>query len=159
MGWMRKLGRSFRFAWAGIVGSVKGERNLRIHLAVTCYVTWAGILAGLDGPRWAAVLLCCGTVIAAELWNTALEHLCDALSPEKNPHIAAAKDGAAGGVLVLAMTSVAVAAAVFGPWIRSGGLLRAQTEYQWLLPAALVSIPPAILWIRGSKKWELKNRA
>ncbi len=144
---MSKLFQSFRWAFRGMGRTVRQERNMRIHLTAVVYVTALGALAELDGPRWAAVLLCFGAVIAGELMNTALEDLCDAVCPEKNSKIGAAKDAAAGAVLVLAIASVGVAIAIFAPWLLSGGLLR----YPWAIVLAIVSAPLAILWIRGKK--------
>lgn len=144
---LSRLLKSFRYALRGVVRTAREERSFRIHLTAVCYVTWAGFLAELDGPSWTAVLLCCGAVLAAELGNTALEHICDAACPAQNPRIAAAKDAAAGAVLVLAIGSVGVAAAVFGPWICRGGLWK----QLWSPIAFFLSLPAAILWIRGKK--------
>ncbi len=145
--WLRDLLRSFRYALRGIFRAARTERNLRIHLTAVVYVTALGFLAKLDRPGWTAVSLCFGLVLAAELFNTALEHLCDVVSPQRDPKIGAAKDAAAGAVLVLAAASVCVAAVVFGPWLLSGGLL----EHPRAILAAVVSLPLAILWIRGKK--------
>ncbi|SBV95800.1 Undecaprenol kinase (modular protein) [uncultured Eubacteriales bacterium] len=145
--WLRDLLRSFRYAFQGIFCTARTERNMRIHLTAVAYVTALGFLAELDGPGWTAVLLCFGAVIAAELINTALENVCDVVSPERNPKIGAAKDAAAGAVLALAIASVCVAAVVFGPWLLSGELL----HYPWMIAAVIVSLPLAILWIRGNK--------
>ena len=57
---------------------------------------------------WALLLLNCGTVLAAELFNTALEHLIDHVHPSLHPSIKIAKDCAAGAVLVLSLTAVCV---------------------------------------------------
>lgn len=129
--------RSFQNALRGIGRTVRCERNMRIHLAAATYVVFFGFLAELDTSRWGAVLLCCGVVMAAELINTALENLCDAVHPEQNPKIGAAKDAAAGAVLALAAASVAVAVAVFGPWLLAGGLL----ERRWGLVVAVLCAP------------------
>ena len=156
---MKGLLSSFRNAFRGIWRTLKAERNMRLHLTAVCYVTALGFLAELDAPRWAAILLCFGAVIAAELFNTALENLCDAVHPDKHPKIGAAKDAAAGAVLVLAIASVGVAIAAFGPWLLVGGLMRAMSGNEALFPIFIISIIPAILWIRGKKSWKLKNQA
>lgn len=57
---------------------------------------------------WALLLLNCGLVMAAELFNTALEHLIDHLHPALHPSIKIAKDCAAGSVLVLSAGAVGV---------------------------------------------------
>ena len=143
--WFSGLVRSFQNALRGVRRGLRAERNLRVHLTAVVYVTWAGLLAKLDGPSWGAVLLCFGGVFSAELFNTALEHLCDAVCPEQHEKIGAAKDAAAGAVLARALVSVGVAAAVFGPWLLAGGPM----ERPWALACVALSIPFAILWIRG----------
>lgn len=145
--WVKKLLRSFRYAFQGVARTMRAERNMRIHLTAVAYVTALGFLAELDAPRWAAILLCFGAVLAVELINTALESLCDAVCPEQNPKIGAAKDAAAGAVLVLSIVAVGVAIATFGPWLVGGGLVRVLRGNEILLPIFLISIIPAILFI------------
>ena len=145
--WLGDLGRSFRYAGRGILRSVREERNLRIHLCAVCYVSAAGWLAELSGTQWAALALCFGAVIRAELINTAVENLCDALHPGAHPKVGAAKDAAAGSVLVLALAAVGVAAALFGPWLKAGGLGEAFRLRPWLGPVLLASLIPAVLFI------------
>lgn len=60
---------------------------------------------------WALLLMNCGLVLAAELFNTALENALDYLSPESHPAVAMAKNCAAGAVLLLSLTGVCVFAA------------------------------------------------
>ena len=57
---------------------------------------------------WALLLMNCGLVLAAELFNTALESALDHLSPEQHPAIQIAKDCGAGAVLLLSVTGVCV---------------------------------------------------
>jgi diacylglycerol kinase (ATP) len=51
-------------------------------------------------------------VLAAELLNTAVEHLADHLHPELHPHIKAVKDCAAAAVLIASLGALAVAIAL-----------------------------------------------
>ena len=61
---------------------------------------------------WALIALVSGLVLAFELMNAALEKLIDRLHPERHPEIGAAKDMAAGAVLVLACAALIVGAAM-----------------------------------------------
>jgi diacylglycerol kinase len=54
-------------------------------------------------------------VLGAEAFNTALESLADAAVPEQHPLVGAAKDLAAGAVLVTAMGAAVVGLLVLGP--------------------------------------------
>ena len=61
------------------------------------------------GPFWwALVMLASAGVLAAEMFNTAVEHLVDHLHPEIHPRIGVVKDCAAAGVLIASLGAVAV---------------------------------------------------
>jgi diacylglycerol kinase (ATP) len=61
------------------------------------------------GAVWIAlVALASGAVIAAELFNTAVEHLADHLHPEQHPAIGVVKDCAAAASLISAVVAVGV---------------------------------------------------
>ena len=65
------------------------------------------------GPLWwALVMLASAGVLAAELFNTAIEHLADHLHPEVHPRIRVVKDCAAAAVLVAAVGAVTVGIAL-----------------------------------------------
>ena len=66
---------------------------------------------------WAVFALVIAAVLAAEMFNTALEHVVDRLHPETHPVIAKAKDCAAGAVLLLSLGALAILAAfLFEQW-------------------------------------------
>ena len=67
----------------------------------------------LTRGEWAALLLTLALVIGAEALNTAVEQAVDLASPASHPKARAAKDAAAGAVLVCAVAAVGVAAALF----------------------------------------------
>jgi undecaprenol kinase len=61
---------------------------------------------------WALVLLASSGVMAAELLNTAVEHLADHLHPEVHPSIRIVKDCAAAAVLIAVVGAIAVGVAL-----------------------------------------------
>jgi undecaprenol kinase len=61
---------------------------------------------------WALVLLSSAAVLAAELFNTAIEHLADVLHPEESPGVRIVKDCAAAGVLITVLGALGVGAAL-----------------------------------------------
>ena len=109
------LSCAFKCAWDGVAYAVCSQRNMRIHLAVAAVAAALGFALRIDGPSWAAVLVCIGSVIAAELVNTAVESVVDLVSPEYHELARRAKDCAAGAVLVLSLAAVAVALVVYLP--------------------------------------------
>ena len=107
--------RSFKYAGRGIAHLIGREHNAWIHCAAAVCVVAAGFLFGLSGLEWVAVVLCIGAVLAAEGINSAIEALCDKVSPEYDESIGHAKDLAAGAVLILAVMSVVVGLLIFIP--------------------------------------------
>lgn len=107
-----RFARALRSAARGVVLGLREEANLRVQLAAALAALalslWLGTGTGL-------VLLCCGLVLAAELVNTALERLADAVAPAPHPLVGAAKDAAAGAVLISAITAVLVGLVALGP--------------------------------------------
>lgn len=110
---------SFKFAFNGIITLFKEEPNAKIHLLCTVLVSITGLLIGLSTSEWVAIAFAVTLVIALELVNTALEKLCDIVSPEKNEQIKKIKDMAAGAVLLAATAAVLLAMYIFIPKILS----------------------------------------
>ncbi|MFR5758759.1 MAG: diacylglycerol kinase family protein [Bacteroides cellulosilyticus] len=81
----KKQIRSFGYAWKGIRQCVGKEQNLSFHLITTTVVIAAGFFFGITRTEWIVIILCIGVVIAAELFNTAIEKLVDLVSPERHP--------------------------------------------------------------------------
>lgn len=149
---MRKTVKSFGYAIKGIVNTFGAERNMRIHLCFAFYVVLAGFVTGLGVLEWAAVLLCIGHVMGMELVNTAIEHICDRITNEQDSRIGAAKDAAAGAVLICAVFSAIVGCVVFF----SNGHPRAAWDFFCANPiwAALIllSLVPAVIFVMKAKK-------
>ena len=101
-----------RFALTGLVVAWQGEASFRLQVGAFAAAVLALALLKVGPVWWALVLLTSGLVMAAELLNTALEHLADHLHPERHPRIALVKDCAAAAVFLAACTAVAVAAAL-----------------------------------------------
>ncbi|MEZ4278521.1 MAG: diacylglycerol kinase family protein [Myxococcota bacterium] len=116
---IRQRIRSFRHAARGLAAMLASEPNARIHALAAIVAIVAGFGFGITRAEWLAVVLSIGLVFVAEGMNTALEALCDVVSPQWHAGIERAKDVAAGAVLFAALTALAVATLVFGPRILS----------------------------------------
>lgn len=113
----KKQLRSFGYAWKGIRCCVGKEQNLSFHLIAAVLVVIAGWRLGITRTEWAILLLCIGMVIAAELFNTAIEKLVDLVSPGRHPLAGQVKDIAAGAVLVCAAAAAMVGLIIFVPYL------------------------------------------
>ncbi len=107
--------RSFRYAGQGVVALFRYENNARFHAVAALVVFGLGLWLGLTATEWAILLTQIGLVFMGEAVNTALEKLCDVVSPAQHPTIKAVKDMAAGAVLILAIVSVLVGLLLLGP--------------------------------------------
>lgn len=110
-------GRSFRHALAGLGFMLRTQHNAWLHLVVTILVFAAAMVLGLSLADWKWLLLTILIVWGAEAVNTAVEHLCDLVSPEQRDSVKRAKDIAAGAVLLCAAGAVAMGALIFLPYL------------------------------------------
>jgi diacylglycerol kinase (ATP) len=108
--------KAFEFAFIGIWSSFKRETHLKIHFIATILVTAAGILFKITPVEWIIVISCCSIVLAAELFNSAIEKMCDLVTTERDPKIKYIKDVSAGAVLVLSIGTAFIGYFVFGKY-------------------------------------------
>lgn len=111
----RKRARGFRYAWSGVRMLVGSEHNARIHCAAAVLAVALGLALGLDEGEWIAVTLCIGGVLMAEGFNSAVEAVCDLVSPAPHPLVKRAKDIAAGAVLIMAAAALVCGCIIFIP--------------------------------------------
>lgn len=86
---------------------------MRIHTVAVFYVLIFSFFYHLTGTQYAILFVTFASVIAAEMFNTAAERLCDMNAPSFNPWVRIIKDVAAGAVLVCAIFAVAVGICLF----------------------------------------------
>ena len=101
-----------RFALTGLTHAVRAENSFRFQAGAFVAVVLALLVLKPEPLWWALVLLASASVLAAELFNTAIEHLADHLHPEVHPSIRVVKDCAAAGVLLAVLGAVAVGVAL-----------------------------------------------
>jgi undecaprenol kinase len=106
------------FALSGLGTALKAERSFRAQ-AVVALAALAALVALRPAPVWwALVALVAALVLAAELVNTAVEHLADHLHAERHPTIKLVKDCLAAAVLVASLGALAVAGALIYDLLR-----------------------------------------
>lgn len=108
--------RSFVYAGRGL-RLLFHEHNTWIHLTATICVVVVGLWVSLSFVQWAIAIILLGGVWIAEALNTAVERLCDHVTPEQHPEIGRIKDIAAAAVLMAAITAVAAGLCIFVPAI------------------------------------------
>jgi len=113
------IGKTFINAFNGMQFFFKTERNGKVQAAVSIFVLLAGFYLKISSVEWIIVVICVAVVIALEMVNTALEHLCNMIQSEYHTVIKIIKDVAAGAVLFVSIISILVGAIIFLPKILS----------------------------------------
>lgn len=111
--------QSCKGACRGISYSLKTEKHLRFHFFAAIIVISFGFYIDLARQDWLFVLYAIGSVIVAELFNTALEKSVDLTQPSYHPLAGMAKDIASGAVLFTAVQAVVIGIIIFTPYLGS----------------------------------------
>lgn len=109
---LRAAGRSFIHAWDGLIHTVVHQRNMRAHLVAATLVGFVGSGIPLGLAEKVTLIFCVLLVLFAEILNSALEALVDLATEQLHDRARVTKDTAAAGVLVLALGTVVVFAAL-----------------------------------------------
>jgi diacylglycerol kinase len=111
------LNKTFVNAFNGIQYFFRTERNGKIQLFISFLVVLAGLYFRLSPTEWVFTFLCIGAVLAMEMLNSALEHLCNMVHYDYHPLIKIIKDVSAGAVLLTSIISVLIGLIIFLPKI------------------------------------------
>ena len=144
---LARFGRGFVYAWNGIRAAVLEERNFRFHLCAAAYAVAVGCLAELDAVGFALLFLCIFGVTALELMNSAVERAVDKPDTTHWWSAGAAKDMAAGAVLLAALGAVAVAACLFCTPTALQKIWAGVTHSPVTVALWLITLPLAYLFI------------
>ena len=115
---VKKLIKSFHYAFRGVIRLLSNEQNARIHATAAILVGIGAYLLEVNRVEAAVLFMAVIMVFAIETLNTAIEKICDLIEPKDNHRIAYVKDGMAGAVLISAIIAVVVALLIFLPHIR-----------------------------------------
>lgn len=117
---LKKQTVSFKYAFKGFYYGLVSQPNFQVHIFLASVAAGLGLYFGLNLTEWTILVLTVSAVLTAELFNTALEIITDALKVHKKTekddfYIMVAKDVAAGAVLLTAMSSLVVGVLLFAP--------------------------------------------
>lgn len=93
---------------------MRGQSSFRVHLVMATAVVLLAAVLRVGLIEWCLLILCIAAVLAAELFNSALERLAREVDRNHNPAVGAALDIASGAVLTAALGSATVGCLIFG---------------------------------------------
>ena len=109
--WTRKFADAFR----GLSRAVRSQSSFLVHILVAAAVVGVAAVLRVSPVEWCLLVGAIAAVVAAEVFNSAVEALARAFGPSRNPRIRDALDMASAAVLVAACGAVVVGCIVFGP--------------------------------------------
>ena len=111
--------RSVAYALAGIGFMLRTQHNAWLHLVATIGVVVLGVVFGVAASDWRWLVASIFVVWSAECFNTAVEYVCDVVSPDFSEAVKHAKDISAGAVLISAVGAAVIGAITFWPYLRA----------------------------------------
>lgn len=111
----RKIQDGFRYALTGLRLVWTEEQNFKIEFVCGALVLLFGWMLRLSPVEFMLVIISITGVLTAEVFNTALEELCDKFQPTHDPHIAKIKDLAAAAVLLTSLGALVIGLIIFIP--------------------------------------------
>ncbi len=108
--WVQKFANAVR----GIVIGIRGQSSFHVHLPAAILVLALAAWLQLDWVQVSILLVCVSVVLMAELFNSCIETLAQAITSETNAAIKDALDIASGAVLTVSLGAASVGALVFG---------------------------------------------
>lgn len=111
--WILKTINSFNHAIAGLIHSIRTQRNMQIHLTAAIFVLSFSLFFDLSRIEVGLVIVAISLVIIAELINTAVEVIIDILTQDYSFKARIAKNISAAAVVIAAGNAIFIAYLVF----------------------------------------------
>jgi diacylglycerol kinase (ATP) len=112
---IKKLIRSFGYAFKGVAYATASQLNFKIHLGVTAIALLMGWFLDISANEWLWIALCITIVLVTEIFNTMIETLVDLVSPGFNEKAGRIKDMSAGAVVIAAAFALITGLVIFLP--------------------------------------------
>ena len=109
--------KSFVYALRGIGFMLRTQHNAWLHALATFMVVVAGLALKVRTADWRWLVTAIAMVWVAETFNTAVEYVCDVVSPGYSEAVKHAKDIAAGAVLICALAAVIIGGLTLWPYL------------------------------------------
>lgn len=109
----RLWAEKFRDAFRGLKDGVRGQSSFFAHFFAAAAAVGAGLVLSVSQLEWCLLVLCIAGVLAAEMFNTAIETLARSVNDQADPHLRQALDISAAAVLLAATGALAVGLILF----------------------------------------------
>lgn len=107
--------QSVKKAFSGMRYFFLHERNGKMQFFIAIVVVVVALGWGVSTFEWLILLLCFAVVLGAEMFNSAIEQLCNVVQEEYHPVIKTVKDLSAAAVLFISIMALIVGLIIFLP--------------------------------------------
>jgi undecaprenol kinase len=114
---MKKFLKSFSHALRGLQHVFVHERNFRIEIFCATAAFGCAFVFNISKIEWFVVIINIAAVLTAELFNTAIENLCNMIHKTTHPIIKIVKDVSAAAVVITALCAFVCGGIIFLPII------------------------------------------
>lgn len=114
---IKRLFKSFHYAFKGLIKAFKEEQNLRVQTLAGLIVLLLAWHFKVSHIEWCLLIFTIGLVILMEIVNSAVERVTDVLKPRINGYVKEIKDIMAAAVMLAALLAVIVGIIIFWPYI------------------------------------------
>ena len=114
---IKRLYKSFTYAFRGLGKTLKEEQNLQIQSIAGLVVIILGWYFRIEVEEWLILILVIGLVILMEIINSAIERITDVLKPRLDNYVKEIKDIMAAAVMLASVIAVTVGLIIFLPYL------------------------------------------
>ncbi len=112
---MKKFIKSFSHTIHGLQYALAHEQNFKIEIFCAVAAIGCAFIFNITKIEWLVVILNIAAVLTAELFNTAIENLCNMIHRATHPTIKIIKDVSAAAVVVSALSAFVSGSIIFFP--------------------------------------------
>lgn len=112
---IKRLSKSFFYAFKGLHKVFREEQNIRIQMMAALIAFAAGVYFGISRIEWCFLIIAFSAVMLMEIVNSAVERTADVLKPRIDKYVKEIKDIMAAAVMLSAVTCLIIGLIIFVP--------------------------------------------
>lgn len=113
----KRILRSFKFSFDGLIYAYTHEQSLTLHVLVSIVVVLCGFIFHITPIQWVIMFVMGSLMIVVELINTSIEAVVDLVTDKYHPLAKIAKDTASAACFLADLIGFGMWIIVFGPKI------------------------------------------
>lgn len=114
---IKALFNVIKYSLEGYIHFYKYERSSILHLIVAAGIILGSLTLNLNPVEWLFIIFILLVMLAIELLNTAIEAVCDLVSPEYNKLVKVAKDSASAATFSISLALIVAGCIIYVPKI------------------------------------------